>query len=281
MADISDVWDALAALLYAAMYPGGANSPSASGYPCKVVTGWPQEADLDGDLAAGMTTISVYCQPGMERNTTRYPQEWKDKTLVAPLITATADQAHSKITLGGTTRAGDYVSIICFNKAFSYALVGGDTLATAAAALAALVNASMPAYAVGPAIIIPNRSDMVARCAAPGVIIRELGRSDQRFQIMIWAPKNAIRVATNRIIRPALERTNFLALPDTSSGRLIYECSHADDRGSSKNLSRLDLFFWVEYPTTEEAPGYPITIPQSQINVADGTPQGATYIQNS
>lgn len=292
MADLADVEASLVSLIQTAVYPNGTSAPSAivlsnSRVPdVRIFAGWPDPDRLDADIFAGtpigsaaVINISVYCQPGLERNVTRYPREWVDQALVSPTILAAA--SGSTVTLSGTITAGHYVSVIVFNNAFSYACVVSDTLATVATALAALINARMPAFAIGAVITIIGRSDIIARTAAPGTVIQELERTNQRFQVTIWAPNNDSRQATARIVRPALALPSFLNLADTSQGRIIYEASNDIDRTGKQSISCRDIYYWVEYPTTQVMPGYPITIPVEQITGTIGTlsgPAGPTYV---
>jgi hypothetical protein len=292
MADLADVEAALVAAIAGAVYPNGTSQPSAVVLAggrrpgSRVFAGWPVPANLDADLLAGtppgsasVLNISVFAQPGMERDVTRYPREWQDQIKTAPTITVTV--AGSTITLAGAPTIGNWVSIIAFGKDFSRACVANDTLASVAAALAATINAVLPAYAVGPAITIIGRSDIKARTAAPGTAILELERTNQRFLVTIWAPSNDARVAAARVVRPALALIDFLTLADGSQARLLYENSSDIDRSEKNSLVCRDIYYWVEYPTTVTAPGYPITIYQHQINTPDGTPGGATYIADA
>lgn len=285
MADIADVESALVNLISTGIYPSGVSAPSAivlanaTNPGCRVFPGWPDPAKLDADMAAGIINVSVFARPGLERLLPSYPREWVDQFSTAPTITATV--TGSTVTVGGTVTTGHYVSVIVFGKAFSYACQAGDTLQGVAAALAALINAAMPASASGPVITIQGRSDITARTAAPGTIIRELKRQQRQFQVTIWAPNNDARVATARVIDPTLAATDFMLLADNQNARLLYASSADTDRSGKQSTMCRDSFWWVEYATTQVMPGYPITVFGQQIGTADGTPSGVTYTQNS
>jgi hypothetical protein len=49
----------------------------------------------------------------------------------------------------------------------------------------------------------------------------------------------------------ALAAITFLSLPDGTGGRLLYERSRVSDRVEREGLYRRDLFYSVEYGTTE------------------------------
>jgi len=297
LADIADVEQALADLISGAVYPGGTSQPSTivavdGSHPdCRVFAGWPLPGLLDKDMAAGnppgtaaVINVSVFAQPGLERNVSRYPREWKDQSTTAPSITAAV--SGSTVTIGGTPTIGHYVSIIVFGKTFSYACQAGDTLQGVAAALAFQINGVMPASSSGTTITIPGRSDITARTAAPGTIIRELKRQQRRFQVTVWAPGNARRVATARIVDGALASTDWLTLSsDNTLARLIYDASNDIDRSGKQSVMCRDTFWWVEYATMQVMPGYPITVFGQQFAAQqagiNGPPAGNPYIQNT
>lgn len=285
MADLSDVESAIVALITSAIYPSGTGSPSAitlanaTNPGVRIFAGWPVPAALDADMQAGIINISVYAEPGMERNVTRYTREWVDQFLTTPTITATV--SNSTVTIGGTITTGHYVSILVFGKAFSYACLAGDTTTTVATALAALINAVMPATSSGAVITIPGRTDITARTGAPGTIIRELKRQQRRFRVTVWAPTNDARVSTIAIIDPVLAATDRLSLPDNTTGRMTYERADDVDRSGKQSVMCRDTLWWVEYGTTQVMPGYPITVFNQKIVTPDGSASGFTFNQNS
>lgn len=287
MADVSDVEMAIVNALTAAIYPSGASSPSSivltggRNPNCRIRSGWPLPVDVDRDVIAGnppgsasVVNIGVFTQTGMEKDVSRYPQKWVDQ--FRGTATLTTAVAVSTITLGGSVTAGQYLTVIVNHQPFSYGMQTIDNPSTVARIMASMINAQFSAYASGPTITVIGRTDIIARVGAPGTVVRELERSNQRFIVTIWAANNDARVATARIVRSAMAAITFLDLPDTSRGRLRYEMSNDVDRISKQNVSCRDIFYWVEYPTTQVAPGYPITAPVSQINASDGTPTGVT-----
>ena len=195
----------------------------------------------------------------MEQNTSRFPQEWVTQTSVACSMTGTV--SGRTITVGGTITAGHYLTVHVGNGAYSYVALAGDTTASVAAALTALMAVNITASVVGSVITVPAvmNGRIVVRGAAPGTSVRELERSRQRFMITIWAANNAARAAAAKIARPALARIDSFTLPDGFAGWLKYESSTDIDRSGKQNLSCRDIYYWVEYPTTEVAVSYPMT----------------------
>jgi hypothetical protein len=267
MADVADVSAAIVTLIAGALYPNGTGQASAITAPCKVFPGWPNSTSLDADLRAGTVQVSVYPQPNIERVTTRYPQAWQTQTTTTPTLTATVNA--NTVTIGGTVTVGHYVTLIVKNLAYSYAAQAGDTLATVAAALAALINPTTPASAVGDVITLSATANgrIVARTGAPGTIMRELRRQQRGYQIIIWASSNALRSAAANVIDQAMSATDFVTMPDQTAAWLVYRSSNDSDQQERALLYRRDIFFWAEYATTQVITGYPVTSFKTQIEL--------------
>lgn len=139
MADISDVENALVTLCGATLYPNGSSSPSIVNANIRVYRGWPNSGQLDTDLLAGTSHVTVAEQAGYSRLTGGYLCD--SPTNVIGAVTLTASVAGSTVTLGGVPGSGQAVAVVVDGFGYSYTLTGADTLSTAAAALAAVVNA--------------------------------------------------------------------------------------------------------------------------------------------
>ena len=281
MADLSDVEAAFVSAITAAIYPNGTSSPSVALLPngqainCRVAAGWPLPENIDRDVSAGVppgsqaiVNISVFNQPGLERNTTRYERNWYVTTANACSITATVSGLN--ITIGGTVTAGHYVTLLLGQNVVSYAALARDTIATIAAALNALILTKMGGSSVSGSVITAPAimgGRIIARTGAPGIAAMELERSNQRFCVTIWAPNNAYRVAVAKVIRPALAAIDFFPLPDGYVAELKFETSTDIDRSGKQSVSCRDIRYWVEYPTTESVPSYQITSFTTEIEV--------------
>lgn len=276
MADIADVEQSLVNAITSAVYPNTTSSPSAivvgsTASPAKIYAGWPAPGgQLDADLIAvpPIVHISVFTQGGMEQDTTRFPRTWYDQFKVVSTFAPTIAANH--ITIGGTASTGHYVTVeIGRTFVASYAALVSDTPTTVATALAALINVSFPTTtASGTVITMPATvaGRVVVRTAAPGTVIQELERTNQFFCVTIWAANNALRVATSKLIRPALASVDYLFFPDTSCGRILYHSSRDMDDMERQNVYRRDISYSVEYATCLVQPGYPITAFQGQIS---------------
>lgn len=269
MADVIDVQNALAALAVQGLYPGGVGQPSAAGgIPCKVYPGWPTESQLDADLAQGIAHVTIF--PGAaERNTSRYPRDWQQLSVTAPTIGVSI--SGQQITIGGAMPApfaAHNVMAMVSGKPYVYAVQSGDTLAGIATALAALIAADIAgSSSAGPIITVGSAGRITAaRVGVQGISMRELKRQERAFQITIWADTPAHRDSVGGIADVALSAANFLSMPDGSAARLIYKSSMISDALQKAKLYRRDLFYTVEYATTQIETDTQIT--QEQLNTS-------------
>lgn len=251
MADLSDVQSALVGLLTGALYPNGTGQSSAAGgAACTVYQGWPVPAQLDADLAAHLSNISVFNGDG--RKVTKYPKAWQVTGIATPTLTLSA--SGRSITVGGAMPApfaAHNMVVLVGGAAFSYPIQQSDTLSTIAAALAALINAQFPGTTSNGAVItLPAGPLIQARVGTVGSTIKEVGRWEQMFQITIWSDSPTNRAAIGKAINPVLFDTPWLSMPDGTAARLIVLRQRETDGGEKAGLYRRDIFVQVEYAET-------------------------------
>lgn len=274
MADLSDIENALVSLITTAVYPNGTGAPSVITAPgfaapinCRIGAGWPNPGQLDADMAVGVpagsapvVNISVFPQPGMEKNTTRYTRKWH--SITKPPSSMTMAVSGLVITIGGTATPGHFLTIHLGNNPFSVAAGPNDTIFTVATNFGTLMRAAgIPVTVSATTIAVPAvyGGRIVLRSGAPGVVARELDRMMRRFIITVWAPNNSARVAVVRVVRPALSRVDFLPLPDGYVVELKFDSEVDVDRTGKASVLCRDLLWWAEYPTTESAFAFPMT----------------------
>jgi hypothetical protein len=261
MADLSQVEDALVSVASTALYPNGTSSPSVIGVDCRVYRGWPMAAALDADLRAGKLNVSVYAQPSVERNTTRFPTDWQTLTPAAPQITLSV--SGQTVTVGGAIQTGDVATIKTgARKAYSVAVQANSTLAGIASSLAALIAVDIAASAVGAVVTVPGGGVLSVAIGGTGIVWRELRRQAKGFQVIVWASTPAQRDLASAAIDKAfalVEVAGFLALADGSAAHLTYVLSRETDAPQKELLYRRDLFYSVEYPTTDTQAATSIT----------------------
>jgi hypothetical protein len=257
MADESQVLDTLVGVIAGALYPNGTGQPSAAGMPCRVYRGWPNAAQLDADLAAGTSHVSIFARNGVEQVKTRYLWDWQQ--IAPPVHTITTAVSGTTLTFGGTISTPQNVAVQAPGGAtVVYAVQATDTLSGLASAIQALLSAKgVACSAAGPVLTAPGGFTF-ARVAGIGAVIREIRRQNKSIQVTLWCSSPGNRDAVAQVIDPALAAINFIALPDGSSGLVRYERTTSDDAPQKELLWRRDLFYWVEYPTTQVQSAYEV-----------------------
>jgi hypothetical protein len=257
VADVADVTNTLVSLISSVIYPNGGGSPSAIGFDANIFPGWPDPSLLDANLNAipSVSSVSVYPRPE-EHNTTRFMDTWQEISRNTATLTLTA--VGQNVTVGGTvpnpiTSNPQNVVIFVNSVPYVYGVQQGDTTATIAAALCALIAAAVPGTSVaGAAITLPALARIGAlRVGITGVAVEEIRRQQKLFQIAVWSATPLARDKIAAAIDVVLAGTFFLTLPDQSAARLIYVRNLESDALQKDRLYRRDLFYSVEYPTLD------------------------------
>lgn len=275
MADLVDVENALVSQIAQVLYPTGVSGPTApsiTGVPVVIYAGWPTSSNLDADLLAlsknppnGKIHVTVFPPKGMERNTTRYiSRQWQQVAPVVQTLTMTING--QTVTVGGTVSIPQNVMMMVGYQPYIYAVQAGDTLASIAVSLAALVPGASAAAGV---ITLPSSAILTAaRVGATAQAIKEIRRQEKIFMISVWADTPAHRDATVQAIDVAFADLAFLPFADTSAGRMIYKSTNVDDQQSKANLYRRDLYYTVEYGTYQVQIQTQIVATQTNVSAA-------------
>jgi len=271
MSDISDVQNALVAMVAAAVYPNGTATASVSGKDIVVYQGWPTSSRLDADLLAGKTHISVFTTD-VETNKTRYSKDWIEQGVNSAGLTISV--SGQKITIAGAVPVPyrqENVSITVSGKAYVRTALTAETPTTLAAALAVLVAADWPgATAAAGVIALPGAANITAALiGVTGSLARVLRTQDRVFQITVWASTPAQRDVIGAALDVALSAVERFTLADGFSARLIYRNSHITDQTQKAKLYRRDFQYSVEYSTTQSVAATQIT--QTTLNVSLST----------
>ena len=247
MADLADVEAALVSLVEQAVYPQGTGLPSVANAKCQIYRGWPISQNLDKDLAAGVINISVYPYD-VEQKTTRYPQDYQTLSIPTPTLTLTVSS--NTITVGGAPTSPLNLAVKINGTGYLYTVQPGDTTTSIATALAALTGGSN----VGPVITIAGAYAISAVVGSVGTAIREIKRQKRNFMISFWCPSPQTRDAVVPPVDVALSKLEFITLPDGSAARIVYVKTTVSDRTEKQGLFRRDLWYSVEYATTDSMP---------------------------
>lgn len=252
MSDIADVLDVLVSRAACAVYPNGTNSPSISGADITIYPGWPSSDNLDKDLLAGKTHVSVFPK-AEERNTTRYPEKCIVIHAPSTTLTLAVDPVSLAVTVGGTVSVPQNLMLRVSGKDYVYSVQASDTLNSVAAALAALVAVDFGGTSEAAAVITIGSGGRLqaARVGGFGTVTREIRRQERVVMITIWAGSPALRDQVASAIDVDLAAQKFLTMPDGFAARLIYKNSLVVDSLQKAVLYRRDLNYSVEFATTE------------------------------
>ena len=249
MADISDVEKALVATIASGLFSGayapGAYQASIAGFSTKLYRGWPEAANLDADLIAGNVHVSVF-PLAMSRNTTRHLDDWQSIPYTPP--TLTVDLSGATVTFGGAPAVGQLVGVGIGTNTAAYVVQSSDTLASIAAALVAQLGGGWTAS--GDVIAAPTDAYLVARVVQFVTGRLETRMQEQHFSVSVWAPTPAARDATAGLTDNSLAQAQWVALPDGTSGHLLYRGTFTNDKPARDRAWQRDLRYSVEYQTT-------------------------------
>jgi hypothetical protein len=278
MSDISDVLNVLVKIAECVLYPNGTDKPGIVGSDVVIYPGWPSSDNLDKDLAAGKSHISVFPKQE-ERNTTRYPERYRITKAPAPTLTLTIQQPGGgrleledsgslltegeglfllegnslSVVVGGTPSVPQNVMLRINNRDYVYGVRSQDALVDIATALARLVAVDVAGTAEqGPVINIgPSGRVQAARVGGFGTVAKEIRRQDRVVMITVWAPTPDLRDKIAAAIDVDLADRHFLTMPDGYGARLIYKNSLVVDALQKAVLYRRDLNYSVEFATTK------------------------------
>ncbi len=188
MSSLSDVQNAMVAVINAAVYPTGYTNPSIAGVPIFVNPGDFQKEDLDAGLLAGSIYVPVFGVKGMTRSTTRVRRQFVQPIINAPHLTLTV--SGDNITVGGTIVANEAAMVIVNGVGYSVQVLIGSTTSTIASALAVKIPGSVAAANV---ITISGVYDIIARVSVQGTAREILYSREGMFRARVIAPNHALR----------------------------------------------------------------------------------------
>lgn len=267
MIDLADVSAALVNALAAAAYPNGTGAASITGGAIRVFPGWPMPQQLNADMSAGVSYVSVYPQ-SIERNTSPLGGDWAVVALNAATLSASV--AGKAVTLAGTVSTPQNVAIAVNGKPYSYGVQAGDSLASIASSLAALISVDVPASASGAVVNVPSAISLKASIGVAGIAAREAKRQAKQFQIGIWSGKPTDRDTITAVCGLAIAKAPRLALPYGYAAHLTYKGSKQDDSEQLAGIYRCDLFAEADYPTVETETEFSIVGVQENFSLTVG-----------
>lgn len=245
MADEIDVANAFGAMLEGIVYPGGLAAASAIVAPVEIYRGYPEQEELDPDLAAGKVHVSIFPMNGVESTKAVYPRDARE---IGPRSTPLTWSAVGQVaTLAGVPALGLAIGFAPANGSpVGYVLTSADTLATACAALAAKIAG---AASSGATVTLPAAASGSFVASTSGTTATELRRHTKQFVITCWAPSNDLREAVARLFDVPFADICWLRLADGTAGKVDLFSTFEVDNEIKDGCWRRDWRFAVEYPT--------------------------------
>ena len=252
MPDESDVAKALKTTVELALYPNGISQPSVAGTDILVGRGWPSPADLDAAGAGQRIIVSIAPRPNMSRSMTIYQAGWKSVLVPSTLTVALAG---TTATFAGVPQVGQVAGVVVNKVAYPYRIKAGDTLASIAAAIGALIAGSTVSGATVSAPLMQT-----ARAGNDSISTRETARQVQHYMLAVWCADPAQRDLVGDAVHSALAgltdandniRPFMYAADGTEMGPVAYDGSNEFDKGENSNVYRRDEYWRVEYPTLQ------------------------------
>lgn len=288
MADLADVEKSIVGLIASIIFAGPYNSgdyqasialeafppptianpsPALTPITTKLYRGWPEEANMDADLALGRAHVSVFPEQGVTQNTTAlFPLNSSVTTI--PTATLAWTVVGTTATLSGTITTPQNIAIVVDGLGLSYGVQAGDTLSTAAAALSALIAAKRTATATGPVITIPGSHSISGRVGVVGTTQMIVATQKQGFRVSIWTATPAARDTLSSLIGAGISGllsatgnpTEYITLADGTAAQIVYRTTYVDDRPEKARLWRRDLCYSATYYTTTSISAPTVTV---------------------
>jgi hypothetical protein len=255
VADLSDITAAMAGLAAGAVYPNGIPAGSMTAKDCRIFEGWPIAKQLDDDVAAGRSNVSIFPSAGSSAASV---QVFEPEVVIVPAVHGlSASITGNVITLAGTPTNGEYVTVIA-DGAHIYSRVGASASAICAALQADAVSDYPSASNSGATLTIPA-GKLSVRIGSPCTMGKLLHRQKQMIMVSIWAPNHADRAKLSSAVDVVMKQNLRLVLSDGSQAIMTYDRTHEFNSYELLTVYRRDLVYSVEYGTMETFTSYEIT----------------------
>jgi hypothetical protein len=239
-----------------------------TGAHTSVFAGWPTSNDLKAALAAGHVCVSVYPMPGATSNVTRNAPDWKLKS--PSVVTTTVAVANNVITFGGAITLPLNVGVRIGHIQAVYAAQAGGTLETLAAGVVwALQAMGVSAVAAGATVSITSTDAAEVTLGGRAVYCREAIQIKQVYMISIWAPSQALRMATANAFYGNFFAQTRITLSDGTIGLLLFQREVPSDHSELEGLYRRDTYATVEYAVMEYDYAWDVVTTRSSTEIVD------------
>ncbi|CAM2810391.1 hypothetical protein CFR75_08680 [Komagataeibacter xylinus] len=257
MADIATISTAIADALAAALCPDGSSASSCTGRPVIIRRGGLTQADLGNalhTLQEGCDFISIADTPeSWTRLDEPLGRPWQMDSTQAATISINITGGTATLSLVPDTVPGGVVGLriqglagIVGSGCCLYRAQSGDTVASIAASLAAMVSGAvaqegaitLPAGITAQAI---NAATATARCVAR--------RQQQMFMLTAWSASPAARDALGQALADALALTDWLVDANGSAFRIEARVASNDDTAMNRGIFARPAHYLVTFDT--------------------------------
>jgi hypothetical protein len=215
--------------------------------PIRAYRGWPMDTQLQTDLKAGTTNISIFSAPALARDTTRFLRMMTEQTASQAPVTMTATMTNNIVTFAGTGSASEVIGIADIHHGYAYRLSDMDTPTTVAAVFAANIPS---ATSSGPTLTINTSNVVSVAYSADITTLTEVHRQLQIVRVSVWTPTTTLRDQICSILDPAIMWYDRIVFAENSiSGPIRNAGTHVDDIVGVEFMWRRDLLYHIEYPT--------------------------------
>jgi hypothetical protein len=246
VADISDVEKSLTDCLVGALYPEGLEQASVLGVTCRIYRGWPTAAILNTDLAAGLVNVTVWPSAVPDELPPPYLHELYTSTAASGLFVTVEGW---NVTLSGSVKSNQMVGLLVDQMPVVYITITGDTTASIAANLSALINVRRVALLSGSTLSIPNAVSLVGRVVSDATVVRGLRRQRREVQVSCWCPSAMLQDTVGAMLDVRLASSPFIDLSDGTKAHVCYVSTRVHDQLQNALLYRRDLCYKCEYTT--------------------------------
>jgi hypothetical protein len=245
MATIRQIQNKLCELIDEVVYPNGHAQPSITGTLVKISPGWPISEQLDIDLLAGNSQITVFPVGASDKNTSRFPVQYQDVSI--NLATIFINIAGNTITLTGTTDTPQVVLIILNGETYYYAVQAGDTIDDVATGLASVLPSATSLLNV--ITISGEVLTLTGRISTQGTSVKEIKRQTKLFYVSVWTPNPATRDELADAVDVLLGDIRRIRFLDDTECNIKYVKANEQDQFEKMILYRRDLIYSIEYGT--------------------------------
>ncbi|GBR06995.1 hypothetical protein [Acetobacter oeni] len=273
MVKVCEIEALLAKILADYIYPDSLidSMTSAIGYDVKICRGWPQETELGKDLKSSpaVSWITINQKSGTAVDKTRYNRGWHARSCNNTFgISSQNAISGDSVTFQGVAASDGVAGIVIDNVAYPVAVKTGYTAELIAQLIEAVVEniGQVSVLCSDSTLSVAAPHTMYGRVGKSIVVTRELSRTEQTFNISIFAPSILIRDILEQAVMTAVLENELTETDKNEIGYFIFAGREVDDSNLNTNLYRLNLLWKIEIGWTQSVNSVPALWPVGIVN---------------